>query len=177
MKRNIIGLVVFSLIIGAAVFVKSALSVRNPVNYDYAARRDCPLHQPFSSELNSPQSVGTVKLSVKQAVLNLKTMQINWEVAVPLKNSLFALHFFVKDNHGTRYLASELGPMSSFGKTSSDTGALEFTSSYLWLDNLGHYQNLYVVPEQVSFSDYQSKHFSPQFDENAAIPVLLYSGR
>ena len=182
MKKNIIGLAVFSLIVGIAVIIESAFFVPEQsdylavaVNKEYlpAKETSCRRIRRRISETSEMQNRQSEKLSIKQAVLNLHTKQIDWEMTVPHNNPLFVLHFFVKDDQGTRYIASEVGP-GMFGND-ADTSKMEFTSSYLWLDTLGAYQNLYVVPEQLSFSEYRSSDFSPEFDKNTAVPILLYA--
>jgi hypothetical protein len=120
---------------------------------------------------------GQQKLAVVQAVFNLSTSKLDLALATPQTESSIALHFFRKDASGTRYLETEFIEYPAFHKYSYDKGVLEFTRSYRWLDDLGTYQNLYVIAEQVSRSDFRRRSFVPSFDETAAASISLYSGK
>ena len=165
MKKHILGFAIFSFIIASAVFLKFVFYV--PESFDVPSptvNRSCWKMNREFAKISVPM--------VRQAVLDLNTKQMNWELKMPDSRGSVALHFFVKNSQGARYLATEFVPYNS-----SENGIFEFTSSYLWLDKLGAYENLYVVPEQISRSEFRARNFEPDFNENAATSVLLYSGK
>lgn len=166
MKKHIIGFAIFSVIVGTAILVKSILYVPEVKNYTYTSvtKTSCWKMKQEASKDTPP--------IVRQAVLDLNTKQIDWELKVPRNESSVALHFFVNDSRGARYLETVFAPRSA-----ASDGNLEFTSSYLWLDNLGSYQNLYVVPETISGAGFRMKDFQPKFNEQNATSVILYSGK
>ncbi len=110
------------------------------------------------------------ELTVRQAVFNLKTKQLNWEIAAPPVKSKIALHFFVKDGKGTRYVNSVLVPT----KGGSVNGIINATNSYEWLNRFASYENLYVLAEFTSSDEFKKRQ--PKFDAEKATSVLLYLG-
>lgn len=171
MKKHIIGLALFSFIVITAGFVYSMFSVARVEEVFVVTNSETysPTKSCWKMKRDSKQSsVGDIK--VKQAVFDLKTKQLNWELAAPLREgSSIALHFFVKNADGTRYLNSALAPQTGF-----ENGVIKATSSYEWLDRLESYENLYVVPELTTWSEFQKRQ--PKFNAEKATSVLLYSG-
>lgn len=171
MKKHIIGFTLFSIIVGTAAFIYAMFNVVKveevftPAYTPTYQRNSC---WKMKRELKETSVASPV---VRQAVLDLKTKQLNWELAAPLSNSQIALHFFVKDENGTRYINSAFVPKSGF-----ENGVNKATSSYQWLDNLDSYENLYVTAEFTTWSDYQNRRLQPKFDAGRATSVLLYSG-
>ena len=170
MKKHIIGLTLFSVIVSAAAVVFAVFNVPEIVSvsvpqYVLAERTHCKMRQSANrSKIDS--------LMVTQAVLDLKTKQINWELSTSSANPGIALHFFVKNRNGTRYVNSELLPVIYRNEDVPMNG----TSSYEWLDNLGSYENLYVAAEYTTWKKFQDKTVQPKFDAEKATSVLLYSG-
>ena len=171
MKKHVIGFTLFSIIVGTAAFIYAMFNIVNVE--EVFAPAYTPTYQTKSCWKTKrdfkESSVGAPV--VRQAVLDLRTKQLNWELAAPQTNSIIALHFFVKDKSGARYINSALAPESGF-----ENGVIKATSSYRWLDNLDSYENLYVIAEFTSRSNYQNKNNPPKFDSAKATSVLLYSG-
>ncbi len=171
MKKHIIGFTLFSIIVGTAAFVYAMFNVVNveevfaPAYTPTYQGKSCWKMKRDLKESNVGSPV------IRQAVLDLRTKQLNWELTAPQTNSKIALHFFVKDEDGTRYINSVIAPESGF-----ENGVIKATSSYLWLDNLDSYENLYVIAEFTSWSNYKNKNNQPKFDPAKATSVLLYSG-
>ena len=168
MKKHIIGLALFSFIVSAAAIVYAIFNVPEiasvaATQYIVAERTHCKMKRAANrSTVDAPM--------VTQAVFDLKTKQLNWELAAPQRSgSTIALHFFVKDANGTRYLNSAFAPQMGF-----ENGGIKATNSYEWLDRLESYENLYIVPELASWNKYQKRQ--PKFDAEKATSVLLYSG-
>lgn len=176
--KHIIGLTLFSFIVSATAVVYAFFNVPeivpvsevtlNPsARYVPAERTHCKMRDGLDrSTVNS--------LTVTQAIFDLKTKQLNWEVITSAADadSIIALHFFVKNKNGTRYLNSTVAPISM----KNENVTLKGTSSPEWLGNLGSYENLYVTAEHTTWKKLQDKTVQPKFDADKATPVLLYSG-
>lgn len=171
MKKHIIGFAVFSLIIGSTVFVKAVFNTSKEIivpaaeNYSYTnvTKNSCWRMKRKSAE--------TQEAFVRQAFLDLNTKRIDWEIYVPQAGSVVALHFFAKTARGSRYIATEIAPVSD----SSGEKIMNYSSLYISLSSFSPYENLYVVPEVISAEDAQMKNFDPKFDEVTATPVSVYA--
>jgi hypothetical protein len=132
MKKHFWGFALFSFIVGATVFIYAML---NTVTFETVSA-------PIYSQTYSPtkscwkmtresriESFGSPV--VKQAVFNLTSKQLRWELNTSQVDTPIALNFFIKDERGTRYVNSTIVPMSAYRD-----GIVRATSSYLWLDNL-----------------------------------------
>jgi hypothetical protein len=155
MKKHIFGIALFVTIVGISgiaysVFIRDETIICsfpvNPLKY-----RDTTI------QTNQPL--------VKQVVLDLKTKQINLEFSENNLKTSIALHFYTVDSNGSKYLKTQ------YAQTTSD-----FTSSYLWLNNLKSYQNLYVIADEDP-NTHRGMSSIPAFDMSKATPVLLYSGK
>lgn len=171
MKKHFFGFALFSLIVGTSAFIYSMFNVSSvekvymPVDYsNYAQTKSC---WKMKRELNK---VNTTLPTVKQAIFNLETKQLKWELDAPQVKTPIALKFFVKDEYGTRYVNSVLVPVIAY----RDGSVIRATSSYEWLNNLGSYKNLYVTAEPVSYGAFENKKFPVEFDASKATAVLLY---
>ena len=177
MKKHLFGLALFSLIVGSAIFFKAIFFASV---YKYDVIRTFPENSCWKMKRETVQAqqteVKTTKPLIRQAIFNLNTKQMDWDLIVPETTSI-VLHFFVKDSLGARHLNSEFIPIYSVNKTGTNNGILEITSSFLWLDNLDSYQNLYIVPEVMSRREFSKKGIRPVFDEISAVPVSLYYGQ
>ncbi len=170
MKKQIFGFALFSFIFGATVIiygmfaVKSVNEVKMSVDYsNYAQTKSCWRMKREAHETNVHSPI------VRQAILDLKTKHLRWELDRARVDAPVALNFFVKDGKGTRFVHSELVPMSAYGDQ-----FVNANSSYEWLENLDSYENLYVIAEPLSHMEQENKIFSPEFDAGKATPVLLY---
>jgi hypothetical protein len=169
MKKHFLGFALFSFIVGTAAVVYAMFNVVNveevtvPNYSTYSPTKSCwkMKRQPRESYVGSP--------TIKQAIFNLRTRQLRWEISAPETDSKIALHFFIKGENGTRYINSVLAPTYGY-----EYGTIKATSSYLWLDNLESYENLYVTAEPVSTNAYKNNNFQPKFDQSKATAVLVY---
>jgi len=189
MKKHIIGLALFSLIVGTTAFIYAMFNVVRveevpaPTYYQtYSPTKSCwkMKRELRESKFDSPK--------ISQAVFNVKTKQLNWKLDAPAIDAPVVLHFFVKDEKGARYIASEQ-KLSSGGRSGQvemdkraiDSGGrdgeVKFTSSYLSLDKLSSYENLYVIAEFFPTAKIYNKNFQPKFDTERATPVLVDSGQ
>lgn len=180
MNQNVFGVILFSFIVGIAIFISEFFIAlpTPPAVYErpvYESRTSCRKKVDTQA---IPAEISSIK--VWQAVLNAETGKLYTDFSVKKGNFRdesigVALHFFVKDGRGTRYLATEtvaLSPEFNYdGK--ADHSVL---SSYQWLDDLQRRDNLYVVAES-SIPFQKSKNLEPKFDEANAVPVLLMKGR
>jgi hypothetical protein len=169
MKKHFWGFALFSFIVGISAIIYGMFNVLavEEVGQSYTATysptKSCWKMKRESSRTNFGSPM------VKQAVFNLKSKQLRWELDTSEVNTPVALNFFIKDEKGTRYVNSTFVPMSAYRDNS-----VRATSSYLWLDNLESYENLYVIAEPVLSGAYKNKNFQPNFDARRATAVLVY---
>ena len=174
MKKHIIGLTLFSVIVSAAAIVYGLFNIPEIVSvsapqYVPAQRTHCKMRR--GSKINS--------IEIRQAVFNVQTKQFDWELATPETDESIILHFFSKDGRGTRYINSE-----KVANTLSRNGLLQFSNSYDWLNKRQSYENLYVIAqfdsEAINYSEnYQvyGNKFQPKFDAAKAAAVTVDYGR
>ena len=181
MKKHIIGLALFSIIVGTAIFIYGMFNVVNVEEevfvmtntQTYPTTKSCWKMKQESRESNLN------KLMVRQAVFDLQSKQFNWELATPNTNEPIALHFFSKDGSGTHYITSE-----QINNKFSHNGNLRYSSSYNWLNKRQSYENLYVIAQfesdAVNYSEnYQvyGNKFQPKFDASKATAVTINYGK
>ncbi|MGI8788016.1 MAG: hypothetical protein ACR2HG_09680 [Pyrinomonadaceae bacterium] len=170
MRKHFIGLGLFSFIVVSAAVIYAVFSVPE-INSVIVSRYETTSMPTSCWRMKRESSETKVRpLMVKQAVLDLKTKQLNWELTVPSPTSQITLHFFVKDKNKTRYINSISVPAGF------ENGIVNAASSYKWLDNLASYENLYVMPEYTSQDKLKNENAPPKFDADKATSVLLYSG-
>jgi hypothetical protein len=171
MKKHLLGFALFSFIVGTAIFIYAMLNIVNieevtAPNYSpnyYSKATTCwkMKHESNRTNFGSPM--------VKQAIFNLESKQLKWELDTSGVDAPIALNFFIKDENGTRYVNSTFVPMLAYRN-----GLVTATSSYEWLDNLDSYENLYVIAEPISFGERGNYNLPMKFDASKATPVLLY---
>src|SRR5687768_1254323 len=117
MNQNVFGVMLFSLIVGSAIFISeyfvplpSPMPVyEKPVtvkNTEYSCKKQ-------SRTVTSQPVVSTVQVKIIQAELNQRTNQLTTDFLIKrdhpqTETSSVALHFFVKDGRSTQYLATEM---------------------------------------------------------------------
>jgi hypothetical protein len=171
MKKHLLGFALFSFIVGTAIFIYAMLNIVNieevtAPNYSpnyYSKATSCWKMKHESNRTNFGSPV------VEQAIFNTKSKVLNWVLNTSNSDTSVALNFFVKDENGTRYVNSIFVPAAAYRD-----GLVRATSSYEWLDNLGSYDNLYVIAEPISFGERGKYNLPMKFDANRATPVLLY---
>jgi len=173
MKKHIIGFALFSFIVGTTAFIYAMFNIVRVVEVP------APTYsQTYSSKTSGCKMKRQLRESnfgspvIEQVVFNLKTKQFSWKLAAPETDLPIALHFFVKDDNGTRYITTEQEMSSSLRDEN-----LSFTGSYLPLDNLDSDANLYVIAEFVPTSRRYNKNFQPKFDASRATAVSLDYGK
>lgn len=155
MKKHILGLAIFSLIIGVSVFLFSIF-----FSVKYSESTYCPINAQV--KVNKENSLE--KKLIKQAVLNVKTNQLTLEFQRTSTGQPIALHFFVKDSSITKYNFTEY----------IFTDASRYSINLSKLSGINYHNNLYVIAEVVStqeaFGD--KKAINHYFDEEKAVSVL-----
>ena len=179
MKQNIFGVILFSIIVGTAVYVSQSTVILPKL----PAVEERPIYESRTScrkvVVQAPAN-NLAKIKVTQAVLNPRTNQLNTSILLEKINSSnghigVTYHFFTKEGTATRYLASEtVGIQPSFN--SENRATHEIMSSYDWLDNFDAKNNLYLIPSTDNDGFSKSKSI-PRFDELNAVPVLLMKGK
>ena len=166
MRKHVLGLAVFSFIVGATAFVYAMFFGVMPitpvietedVSASPAVKTSC-WKMKRESEIDS--------LKINQAVYNLQSKEFSWDIATPRSDQMLALHFFSKDERGTRYIKTE-----TINARMAQRGVLRFNNTYQWMNKLKSLDNLYVVAE--FYSD-TARH--PQFDAAHATAVTFNHG-
>jgi hypothetical protein len=160
MKKHILGILLFSLIVGSAGIIYGYF---NLIKVSVQKSDTCRFRTNDSD--SGGAGSGGYRPILRQAVLDLKTKQINWEFSDKNLKTSIALHFYTVDAYGSKHLKTE------YVRTTSD-----FASSYLWLDNLKSYENLYVIADEYP-NTHRSVASIPAFEMREATSVLLYSGK
>jgi hypothetical protein len=166
MKKHIFGLAVFSFIVGAAAIAYAVFNVPKtigvadvipvsvvPQNYSTGGMTSCWNMRRGAKESNFDEPI------IKQAVFNLKTKEFSWQLASPNVDLPIALHLFVKDEKGTRYVDGFLA-----------------VDSFEWANAPESFANLYVIAERAPQMKFDKKN-PPKFDANKAIAVSLDYGK
>ncbi|MEO6590291.1 MAG: hypothetical protein ABIP06_13415 [Pyrinomonadaceae bacterium] len=169
MNKNLWGFALFALIFGATVLIFNSFEVVNtdvvstPLDYsNYAGTTSCWRMKRQSVERNFGS------LLIKQAMLNLDSKQLKWELDTAQTETPIALNFFIGNEKGIRYLNSSLVPTSAFGN-----GLIEARSSFGWLNKLKYDDNLYVIAQPLTVEDVKNKNYSTNF-ESEGTSVLIY---
>lgn len=184
MNQNVFGVILFSFIVGTAMFVSAFFApvteqplvvVEKPTVSSKPT--SCFTKKKFVDETTP---VGVANIKVVQAVLNQNTSQLDTDFFIERGNFRtnaigIALHFFSKDGGKTRYLATQTVTVTpDFDYDNKANQAV--TSSYQWLDDLKRRDNLYVIAE-LSSSFNNNRNPEPRFDETKATAVLLDKGK
>jgi hypothetical protein len=182
MNQNIFGVILFSFIVGTAIFVSeffvklpSPPSVDNEQPIIYQSKNRCG-----KTVYQSPIVSSLAKIKIKQSVLNLNTNQLNTSLEIErerpsVENIGVSYYFFVKDGKSTRFLSSETVTVKPDFNTHNKANEL-IISSYSWLDELNSKDNLYVIVEP-SANGFRPSSSIPRFDDSMATPVLLMKGK
>ncbi|HSK74069.1 MAG TPA: hypothetical protein VK892_20385 [Pyrinomonadaceae bacterium] len=168
MKQHIFGFILFALIVGTAGLI-SAFFTELP-SRDAIKVFEVPKTVEYKSSCwkQVKSSAENSSARVVQATFNQKTKQLETDLLIERETSsveklYVSLHFFTKDAGGTRYLATEKLWLEPFFNR-NNTASQSITSSYKWRDELGSYENLYVVAG--------TKNSIPRFNESNAVAVV-----
>lgn len=178
MQRHILGIALFSSIVASAIFISWLFYIpAPPAVVPLPTEEIVFIKSKTSCWKDAPRVKISMASSVKvgQAVFNVQTKQI--ESVLIFENEAPAgewtsvnLHFFKKGADGTRYLAGENLSVVSDLKTDGEA-AHSVISSFVWLDSLAAYDNLYVIAERGRGFGGNVEPIA--FDEKTARPVLL----
>jgi len=165
MAKHIIGLILFSLIVGTSVFVAGVSNYSSSVDVAKSYRliskkkkkrrrrkRRCRPHH------------RSVTVSVNQVSFNRNSEVLSASFD-PSRygNGVVKLHFFAKDSHGTRFLKTEHMPYAGEG--------IESFKETSWLSRIDRQQNIYVMAEVSRYP--RTWSHQPDFDHGRATPLLI----
>lgn len=177
MTKHIVGLIIFSFIVGISAFVAGLFAASSGVPsvspvyvFDkYASekkrkkKRRCRPHRSlhYRDWDNTLQSV-----TLKSADYDVATSEFSTVAAfgkdVPEEFNL-DLYFYVSDNNGTRFITTETLEASSWTRNYED--------SFGWLSRFQQPENLYVIAHVRTLDDDYSD--PPVFDIDKATPVTI----
>lgn len=184
MNKHIIGLIVFSFIVGmsaivAGFFIRmpqipeiAPVRVSESNDYIYRGNTYCKKNKRKPRPKNSDLAFA----KVSQSVFDLNKKQLDTEFIIERANDStedvnVALHFFVNDRFGVQHIATEfvtLTPNFDLG----DKAMTSKISSFKWLSNLESRENLYVMAEVID-NNYSYEKLPPIFDTYEATAVLI----
>jgi len=185
MKKHIAGFILFSFVVGTAVFASEVWKIFTEYE-KIAPKREGNSYSKIKPVISETEAtVGAIDKkspTVRQAVFNLNTKQVNIELLfrdyVPAGEKInVKLSYFRNDSTGARFITSEIVSFfpESFYNRNKDATAVVL-SSYEWLDRLDSYENLYVIAEFDGKYPY-SNRTAPKFDTGFAKEILLFSGK
>ncbi len=164
MKKHILGLVVFSFIVGAAAIFYAVFNVSEIVSisalqYVPAQRTHCKMGRGTQgSELG---------LSViRQSTLASGSGLFIFEIDCVASSKQMSLYFYERNEKGTHLIATEvinLKPSLNCEKTVS------LYKNFAWAEKVNRGSNIYVVARTSN----NGAKFSTNFDESLAVPVLM----
>lgn len=186
MNQNVFGVILFSLIVGTAIFV-SEYFVTLPTPLPVYEKPITVKQDDYSCSKQSRKAITQLTaIKVDQAVLDQTTnnLHISFHIKRHIsmtkdtlakipesETSKISLHFFDKSGSKTKYLGTEemtITPHFGYG----DQSNFAKYASFKWLDDLQKHDNLYVIAESsVKFN--KSASLEPDFDEAKATSVLL----
>lgn len=148
MTKHIVGLVLFSFIVGTSAFVaglvygpsesavteaKKSLEMSVDKRKKRKRKKRCHPHRRTNDYIGS----ATVTGAVYDANARMLTTTFSFSRGVP-ENFDLDLHFYVRDNYGTRYLTTETLSASSW--TSN------YENPFGWIDRFEQTEDLYIIP-------------------------------
>lgn len=173
MTKHIVGLILFTFIVGTTAIIsgvfgstqlpKKRTLINQKDNFKVykkkKRKRRCRRKRP------KPR-LEKIEATVSQALFDKNTNQ--FITNIKFKNRSYAerdvdLHFFVKDKHGERYIKTETIPVS--------TSKQQYINKFKWLRSFGSSENLYVIPTVKTLNDGWT--IPPSFNVAKATPVLL----
>lgn len=182
MNKHIIGVIIFSFIVGTSAIVASffvkipPLPTVEPVagfnDFVYRSEKNCKgkkrKHRPKSYDQSA-------SVKVTQAVFDAKLKRLDTQLMIERSDEStesvdVVLQFFVSDDFGVQHIAEEyvtLNPNFDMG----DVAVTKNNSSFKWLNNLQSMSNLYVIARATNGK--RDVYNPVEFDSSTATAVLL----
>jgi len=174
MTKHIVGLIIFTLIVGTSAIIAGifgymttpgadSVSVSDNLLYRIESRRHRCGRKRRKPRKPRPREISaTVTQATFDEASRTLTTAIDFSDSDLFDGDL-ELHFFVKDAYGTQYLKKETISVSDAKSV--------YENTFGWLNRLESRENLYVIA-QVKSSDDRSD-YQPSFDSGKATPVLI----
>lgn len=172
MTKHIVGLILFTFIVGTAAVV-SGLFGNTPTPKKYTVVKSNDKYRVYKKKKRKKRCRKKrrhhhpkLEATVSQALFDNSSNK--FITSIKFKNNRYSerdvdLHFFVKDRHGERYIKTETIAVSTYQK--------QYVNSFKWMKNFGSRENLYVVPTAKTLNDGWT--IPPSFNVNKATPVIL----
>ena len=164
MKKHIIGLALFSLITGVSAFIFVAFSSFDISKVFAPKTKNQTTEQVADKGIESP--------IVTQAVFDVKTGNLIWEINPSKINDFPVLNIYIKDERGIRLLDS-IHTLNYFTKGQVP----KFSKQYFEMNKLFPKANLYLIPDTTLYSDKDENQLHTRFDIDKAIPVTIDYGK
>lgn len=162
MKKHILGLAIFSLIIGVSVFFyglfKMQLTTCRFKSVDYREIEETGIN-------NNPNII-------KQAVFNQNKNTFYFDLGKLDSDAGIVFHFYAKNNNNVRYLkgiVTQYKPQIEI--INKQKGMIDLENPNNPLINVSANENLYVIPVLI-YDGSTTLNNVPKFDHNSAVAVL-----
>lgn len=167
MAKHIIGLILFSLIVGVSVFVagvtNSSSSVDVAKSYRLIAKKKKKRKKKRRCRHRQSEKVTLNQISFSRNSELLSASFDETGRAFGYKDAqVVQIHFFAKDQHGSRFLKTEY--------LSYEGDGIESSKETPWLTRIDRGQNIYVMAEAAQNSRFTTQ---PDFDSSVAVPLLI----
>jgi protease II len=162
MKKHILGLVIFSLIIGVSAFFYGIFGFETK-SCNYKKKRHHRKHHEKTISDNAN--------IIKQAVFNKNENTFNFKLGKLDADTGIIFHFYAKSNNETRYLRGIIAQYKPEIEIKNKKKAVFRIDEDNSLFNLSENENLYVIPELI-YEGSDASNNIPKFDHNSAVAVL-----
>jgi hypothetical protein len=170
MTKHIVGIILFSLIVGTSVVVAGFFNVLTTDTNSVTIKENYRVYKKKKRKKRCRKKrrprEDNFQANISQAVFDKKTNQLttSWTFQRGSNGSRdLDLHFYVKDEFGTQYLKKETITVNA------DQNIYE--NSFDWLNRLESRNNLYIVPKISKSND--NWDYRPGINSSNSVPVLL----
>lgn len=168
MKKHVIGLGLFSFIVGAAAIayaVFNSLLISNVSESQSMSQQNNVIAYNLSGFREKFGKTDENSPTIKQAIFNTKTKKLSWKCD---SSRVEAFHIWVRDENGARYIHSFFTENCSHG-----IGTTKVSFVFLDSNKLSSQPNLYLIPDATIENAGQLK----KFDIDKTIPVTIDYGK
>jgi hypothetical protein len=161
MKKHILGIAIFGLIVGVSIFVFGLSKFET---------KSCKMKRVRHKEIKEVVFNNDANI-IKQAVFNKNENTFNFKLGELDSDTGIIFHFYAKSNNDVRYLQGIVvqykpeieikNRMKGITRINGDDSLLNFSAN----------ENLYVIPELIYDGSNTSNNI-PKFDPNSAVAVL-----
>lgn len=175
MAKHIVGLILFSFIVGTSAVVAGLFASAPERSRSFSSSKYFSINKRKKRRRRCccrkrRRRMENVSVTITNAEYDLVGHRLATTVSfgegAPGKADL-DLHFYVRDEHGTRYLKTETVPASTWTQ--------RYVNRFPWLERFGEKRDLYIIPQLKTLNNGWTT--PPAFDVVRAAPVRLRNFR